>query len=59
MRVVVADIGLNDKGAINWQAQIVKAWDVKRLPWYVVVDPSGKPTTDADVAAGMVEGWLK
>lgn len=57
--MVVADIGLNDKGGINWQAKIVKEWQVTRLPWYVVVDPEGKATTDADAAQGTVESWLK
>lgn len=58
-RVVVADIGLNEKGGINWEARICKEWKVARLPWYVVVDAQGKATTDADAAKATVEDLFK
>lgn len=58
LRVVLGDIGLNEKSGINWEAPIVQSWGVKALPWYVLVDGTGKVTASGEEAQTTVRGWF-
>lgn len=43
-RVVYADVGLNEKGRINFQAPVMKRYDIHATPWFMVVGPDGTVT---------------
>lgn len=52
-RVILADVGLNARRGINWEAPLIQSWGIHSLPCYYVVDGSGK-VTSGDAARNQV-----
>ena len=49
-RVVFADVGRTPAGGINWQAPLIPKYGIDHLPYFFVVDGSGKITATDDAA---------
>ena len=58
-RVVFADVGVNERGGINFQAPIVAALKIDHLPFFYLLDEAGAVGAQGEAAEEILKKILK
>ncbi|MBI4862699.1 MAG: hypothetical protein HY815_20930 [Candidatus Riflebacteria bacterium] len=51
-------MGLRPKGGINWDAPLISKYRIETLPYFAVVDETGKLIAQGDAAQRMIGPWM-
>jgi hypothetical protein len=55
---VYADIGLDERGRINWKAPIVAQKDIRSIPYFILLDGAGGIIGQGDSATPILQSWM-